>query len=124
MMEDAEATIQTLDQLKKLGVKISIDDFGTGYSSLSYLKRLPIDTLKIDQSFVRHIPTDSDDAAIAMLIIAMAHNLKLSVVAEGVETEEQLSFLRAKQCDAMQGFLVSRPLPADELKAFLDSRSV
>jgi diguanylate cyclase (GGDEF)-like protein/PAS domain S-box-containing protein len=120
MMENAEETIATLQELKKLGVKISIDDFGTGYSSLSYLKRLPIDTLKIDQSFVRNMPSDADDEAIAMLIISMAHNLKLSVVAEGVETEEQMRSLQSRHCDAMQGYLVSRPLPADEAAAVLN----
>ena len=119
MMEDAEETIATLLELKKLDVKISIDDFGTGYSSLSYLKRLPIDTLKIDQSFVRNTPADSDDAAIAMLIISMAHNLNLSVVAEGVETEEQMRLLRSQQCDIMQGYLVSRPLPGAEMTEML-----
>ena len=119
MMENAEESIATLDELKKLGVKISIDDFGTGYSSLSYLKRLPIDTLKIDQSFVRNMPVDADDAAIAMLIISMAHNLQLSVVAEGVETEEQMSTLRSQRCDVMQGYLVSRPLPATDMTALL-----
>jgi diguanylate cyclase (GGDEF)-like protein/PAS domain S-box-containing protein len=122
MMESADATINTLQQLKKFGIKISIDDFGTGYSSLSYLKRLPIDTLKIDQSFVRDIPSDSDDAAIAILIIAMAHNLKLSVVAEGVETREQMSFLQSKRCDIMQGYLISRPLPAAEITEFLKKK--
>jgi diguanylate cyclase (GGDEF)-like protein len=119
MMENAEGTISTLQELKKLGVKISIDDFGTGYSSLSYLKRLRIDTLKIDQSFVRNIPHDSEDAAIAILIIGMAQNLKLSVVAEGVETEAQRSFLRSKRCDIIQGYLVSRPLPLHEMTEFL-----
>lgn len=122
MMENVEATINTLEQLKKLGTRISIDDFGTGYSSLSYLQRLPIDTLKIDKSFVRHIPTASDASAIAILIIAMAHNLKLSVVAEGVETQEQMSFLRSERCDLMQGFLVSRPLPVADITEFLKSR--
>ena len=115
MMENAEETIHTLGELKKLGIQIAIDDFGTGYSSLSYLKRLPIDTLKIDQTFVRDIPSDTDDAAIAKLIIAMAHNLKLNVVAEGVETEEQVTFFRSRKCDAIQGFWLSKPLPAEEL---------
>jgi EAL domain-containing protein (putative c-di-GMP-specific phosphodiesterase class I) len=119
MMENAEATITTLQELKKLGIKISIDDFGTGYSSLSYLKRLPIDTLKIDQSFVRNIPADSEDEAISILIINMAHNLRLSVVAEGVETAEQKSFLLSKNCDIIQGYLVSKPLPAAEITEFL-----
>jgi diguanylate cyclase (GGDEF)-like protein/PAS domain S-box-containing protein len=122
MMEDAAATIVTLHELKRLGVKVSIDDFGTGYSSLNYLKRLPIDTLKIDQSFVRDIPTDSENAAIANLIISMAHNLKLSVVAEGVETHEQMSFLRARQCDVMQGFLFSRPVPAEQFLALFEGQ--
>jgi diguanylate cyclase (GGDEF)-like protein/PAS domain S-box-containing protein len=118
-MQNAEATIMTLRELKRLGVRISIDDFGIGYSSLSYLKRLPIDTLKIDQSFVRDITTDPDDAAIATAVIALAHTLKLQVVAEGVETQEQLEFLAARQCDRMQGYLFSRPLPADECEEFL-----
>ena len=118
-MQNAEATILTLRELKRIGVRISIDDFGIGYSSLSYLKRLPIDTLKIDQSFVRDITTDPDDAAIATAVIALAHTLKLQVVAEGVETQEQLEFLAARQCDRMQGYLFSRPLPADECGEFL-----
>ncbi len=119
MMENVEETIATLLELKKLHVKISIDDFGTGYSSLSYLKRFPIDTLKIDQSFVRNTPADADDAAIAMLIISMAHHLNLSVVAEGVETEEQMRLLRSQQCDIMQGYLVSKPLPGTEMTEML-----
>ena len=119
MMENPEQTIATMQELKQLRVKISIDDFGTGYSSLSYLKRLPIDTLKIDQSFVRHMPADSDDAAIALLIISMAHNLNLSVVAEGVETTEQMESLRSQKCDVMQGYLVSRPVPGVEMTALL-----
>lgn len=113
IMENAEATIKTLHELKAMGVCLSIDDFGTGYSSLSYLKRFPIDTLKIDQSFVRDIPTDPDDAAIARLIIAMAHSLKLKVIAEGVETEEQLTFLQSQQCDEIQGYFFSEPLPVE-----------
>jgi diguanylate cyclase (GGDEF)-like protein/PAS domain S-box-containing protein len=118
-MSNAEAAIRTLRELKTLGVQISIDDFGIGYSSLSYLKRLPIDTLKIDQSFVRDITSDPDDAAIATAVIALAHTLKLRVVAEGVETQEQLAFLAARHCDRMQGYLFSRPLQAQECGEFL-----
>jgi diguanylate cyclase (GGDEF)-like protein/PAS domain S-box-containing protein len=118
-MQNAEGTINTLRELKSLGVRISIDDFGIGYSSLNYLKRFPIDTLKIDQSFVRDITTDPDDAAIATAVIALAHTLKLRVVAEGVETQEQLAFLAARHCDRMQGYLFSRPLPSQECGEFL-----
>jgi EAL domain-containing protein (putative c-di-GMP-specific phosphodiesterase class I) len=108
-----------LTNLKKAGIRISVDDFGTGYSSLSHLKRLPIDILKIDQSFVREVSTDPDDAALVMAIITLAHNLRLKVIAEGVETEEQLRFLRLLRCDEIQGFLFSKPVPADELTALL-----
>jgi EAL domain-containing protein (putative c-di-GMP-specific phosphodiesterase class I) len=118
-MQNAQTGIQTLRELKALGVGLSIDDFGTGYSSLSYLKRFPIDTLKIDQSFIRDIGTDPDDAAIASAIIALAHTLKLSVVAEGVESAGQLDFLVRHGCDRTQGYLFSRPLPADQCGALL-----
>ena len=94
-----------------MGISISIDDFGAGYSSLSYLKRFPIDRVKIDRSFIKGLPLDDDDAAITQAIIAMAHGLKLKVIAEGAETREQLSFLRAHECDEMQGFYFSKPLP-------------
>jgi diguanylate cyclase (GGDEF)-like protein/PAS domain S-box-containing protein len=119
LMEQGQQAAITLTALKKLGVRLAIDDFGTGYSSLAYLKRFPIDKLKIDQSFVRDIPQDSNDMEIASAIIALAHNLRLEVLAEGVETPEQLAFLRERGCDACQGYLFSRPLPAEELAQWL-----
>ena len=111
-MQDEEQTIATLRRLRDLGVRISIDDFGTGYSSLKYLKDMPIDALKIDQSFVRDLTTNVNDAAIAINIIAIAHSLQLSVIAEGVETGEQLDFLKTKRCDEFQGYLCKKPIPA------------
>lgn len=119
LMENVESNIQILRSLKEMGLQISIDDFGTGYSSLSYLKRFPIDTLKIDQSFVRDIATDPDDAAIVSAIIAMAHSLGFKVIAEGVETKDQLKFLCQHGCDQIQGFYFSRPLPVDEATLFI-----
>ncbi|KKL76526.1 hypothetical protein LCGC14_2044020, partial [marine sediment metagenome] len=118
-MQDADLTIAVLRGLRAMGVQISIDDFGTGYSSLSYLKRFPIDVVKIDRSFVRDITVDESDAAIATAVIAIAHNLKLKVIAEGVETEEQLAFLKGRRCDEMQGYLFSRPVPAREFHKML-----
>lgn len=119
LMHDAEFTTITLDTLKGIGVKLAIDDFGTGYSSLSYLKRFPIDTLKIDQSFVRDITTDTNDATIVSAVIGMGINLKQRVIAEGVETQEQLAFLQTRQCEGGQGFLFSHPLPADKFANLL-----
>jgi len=119
LLEHNQTNIITLSRLKNMGIHISIDDFGTGYSSLSYLKRLPIDTLKIDQSFVRDIGTDPDNKAIASAIIAMASSLRLNVLAEGVETDEQLAFLRAQGCNEIQGFSFSHPLPAEEFEQLL-----
>jgi diguanylate cyclase (GGDEF)-like protein/PAS domain S-box-containing protein len=119
VMRDVEKSFATLAKLKELGVKISIDDFGTGYSSLSYLKRFPVNTLKIDQTFVRDIATDQDNAGIVQAIISLGHVLKLNVLAEGVETEDQYRFLLANGCDEMQGYLVSRPVPDDEFSAIL-----
>ena len=114
-MQHAMATTETLSRLFELGCRLAIDDFGTGYSSLAYLKRFPISVLKIDHSFVRDIPDDKEDGEIVNTIIAMAHNLKIEVVAEGVETEAQIAFLRTCGCDCMQGYLFSRPLPAEEV---------
>jgi diguanylate cyclase (GGDEF)-like protein len=122
VMKNAKETVSTLRALKDMGLHIAIDDFGTGYSSLSYLKRFPLDTLKIDKSFVQEITTDSDSAAITKAIIAMGHSLKLRVLAEGVETEEQLVFLRDHGCHALQGFLFSKPIPYDELVRFYLAR--
>lgn len=119
LMQHAPTTIETLSRLGALGCRFAIDDFGTGYSSLAYLKRFPIHVLKIDHSFVRDIPGDNDDAAIVNTIVVMAHNLKLQVIAEGVETEPQLAFLRASGCDGMQGYLFSRPVPPEEFTALI-----
>ena len=115
LMVNPQEASRTLEYLKSLGVALAIDDFGTGYSSLSYLKRFPINALKVDRSFVRDITTDVNDAAITLAVISMAHTLGLKVVAEGVETEEQLSFLAGHGCDQIQGYYLAKPLPADEL---------
>ncbi|HJW57666.1 MAG TPA: EAL domain-containing protein [Burkholderiaceae bacterium] len=123
VMTEVERAIAILRDLKALGLQISIDDFGTGYSSLSYLKRFPIDVLKIDQSFVRDITTDPDDAAIVMSIISLAHNLRLHVIAEGVETETQLTYLRENSCDQIQGYYFSRPLAADAFRMLLEQNA-
>ena len=121
LMSEPERAIETMQQLKNLGVKLSLDDFGTGYSNLAYLRRFPIDSLKIDQSFVRGMLTDPGDAEIASVIINLAHRLKLSVIAEGVENEEQLAFMRTNQCDELQGYLFSKALPAAEFTELLRS---
>jgi len=119
VMSHGESAVAVLEKLKSIGVHIAIDDFGTGYSSLGYLKCFPIDTLKMDRSFIRDIPSDSGDIKIARAIIAMAHALRLKVVAEGVERAEQLKFLRAQRCDAAQGYFLFRPLPLDEVTEVL-----
>jgi EAL domain-containing protein (putative c-di-GMP-specific phosphodiesterase class I) len=124
IMNNPEFAIDVLSNLKSMGIKISVDDFGTGFSSLSHLKRLPIDCLKVDQAFVRDATTDPDDAALVTAIITLAHNLRMTVVAEGVETEEQLQFLHMLKCDEIQGYLFSRPLPADGLGELLAVRSL
>ena len=113
-LQSVDATLGTLHRCKALGVKLAMDDFGTGYSCLAYLKRYPLDALKIDQSFVRNITQDAGDAAITRAIVAMAHSFGMSVIAEGVETREQLEFLRALGCEEFQGYLFSRPVPAGE----------
>jgi diguanylate cyclase (GGDEF)-like protein/PAS domain S-box-containing protein len=115
IMEKADKNIDALKELKGMGIHLSIDDFGTGYSSLNYLKHFPIDTIKIDRSFIAEVECNSDDAAITEAIISMAHSLKLNVVAEGVENEAQLQFLRERDCDAGQGFLLARPLAVADM---------
>ena len=119
LMEDGERHTQTLAQLKAMGIRLALDDFGTGYSSLAYLKRFSLDKLKIDRSFIRDLPQDADDAAITTAIIGMARDLGLETLAEGVETEQQWSFLAERGCAQMQGFLRARPMPADEITALL-----
>ncbi|BBI99891.1 hypothetical protein FGKAn22_15840 [Ferrigenium kumadai] len=121
LMHEPEQAVATMHKLKQIGVKISLDDFGTGYSSLAYLSRFPIDTLKIDQSFVRGVVTDPDSAEISSAIIGLAHRMKLRVVAEGVETEDQLAYMRTNGCDELQGFYFSKPLPADDFAELLRS---
>jgi diguanylate cyclase (GGDEF)-like protein len=122
VMQDQNTTITMLKQLKSQGMSISIDDFGTGYSSLSYLRLLPVSKVKIDASFIRETPQNQDDAAITSAIIAMAHNLNLRAIAEGVERKEQLEFLRSHDCDAVQGYLFSRPVPAHEATLLLQAQ--
>jgi EAL domain-containing protein (putative c-di-GMP-specific phosphodiesterase class I) len=114
LMENPDEIVRTLKTIKEMGVKISIDDFGTGFSSFSNLRRYPLDELKIDRSFLKDVPNNTDDAAIVGAIIAMAHGLGMGVVAEGIEKEEQLEFLRDRDCDEYQGFLSSKPILASE----------
>jgi diguanylate cyclase (GGDEF)-like protein/PAS domain S-box-containing protein len=119
IMENAEETIRILNQLKQMGITLSVDDFGTGYSSMAYLKRFPLDVVKIDRSFVKDITTDANDATIIKAIIALARGLNITSIAEGVETEEQLNFLRRHGCDQVQGYLVHRPVPAEQMEQLL-----
>ncbi len=118
LMQHSEQVLRTLQSIKSLGVGLAIDDFGTGYSSLSYLKRLPLDILKIDQSFIRGLPDDPNDAAIARAIIALGRSMQLTIIAEGVETPAQQEFLAAEGCEQIQGYIVSLPLPPN---AFAES---
>jgi EAL domain-containing protein (putative c-di-GMP-specific phosphodiesterase class I) len=119
IMQNAEFTIQVLSQLQSIGVKVAIDDFGTGYSSLSYLKHFPVNILKIDRCFIQDITTDRHDATISLAIIDLAHSLSLQVIAEGVETAEQIHFLKENGCDQIQGYFFSPPLPAPEFEKLL-----
>jgi diguanylate cyclase (GGDEF)-like protein len=119
VMQNPEHARETLQKLKAMGISLSMDDFGTGYSSLAYLKKFPIDCVKIDRSFIKDIPVDADDMAITKGVIALGHSLRLKVVAEGVETKEQQEFLQANDCDEMQGFLFSKPLPTEEITTLL-----
>ena len=122
IMEELDSALETLQKLARFGYKISIDDFGTGYSSLEYLKRFPVDHLKIDRAFIKDVNTDPDDAAIVRAAISMAHGMNLKVVAEGVETEEQLFFLRNLRCDMIQGYLLGVPLPAKDAIALIEEK--
>lgn len=122
IMTDPEQAIKTLQQLKDLKFTISIDDFGTGYSSLSYLKRLPVDELKIDQSFVRDVPGDEEDEAIVRSVISLAKSLNLHVIAEGVETKEQQKFLLAEHCENLQGYLFQRPADVAQITELLEKK--
>jgi diguanylate cyclase (GGDEF)-like protein/PAS domain S-box-containing protein len=119
LLDNVDSVIATFQQLRALGVKLAIDDFGTGYSSLSYLKRFPVDYVKIDKTFIRDLSPGGEDAAITRAIIAMAHSLELKVVAEGVETQEQMDFLKSQHCDEIQGFLISRPVDAQSFAELL-----
>jgi len=119
LMSNMKHTISSLTTLRKMGISLALDDFGTGYSSLSYLKKFPINKLKVDQSFVRDITTDPEDASIVASIISLAHNLELTVVAEGCETAEQLAFIRKYDCEEVQGYLFSKPLVKEDAENIL-----
>jgi EAL domain-containing protein (putative c-di-GMP-specific phosphodiesterase class I) len=121
-MHDPEQAARTMDELKNMGIALAIDDFGIGYSSLAFLKNFPVDSLKVDGSFVRGIPNNADDKAITAAIIALGHSLKLKVVVEGVETDEQAKFLRDQNCDEMQGFFFSKGLTEADFTALLEEQ--
>jgi EAL domain-containing protein (putative c-di-GMP-specific phosphodiesterase class I) len=119
IMHNSDHAIRVLGEIKALGVRLAIDDFGTGYSSLAHLKRFPVDTLKVDRSFIREVPRNSEDRAITEAIIAMGKTLSLTIVAEGVETPEQQAFLSQRACDEMQGYYFSTPVVAEDFAALL-----
>jgi EAL domain-containing protein (putative c-di-GMP-specific phosphodiesterase class I) len=121
LMHNADATIQVLLALKEMGIHLAIDDFGTGYSSLSYLRRFPIDVLKIDQSFIRALGTDSNDEALVNAIISLGKSLKLNIIAEGIETQDQLDFLRAHHCEEGQGYFFSRAVEPEAFARILSA---
>lgn len=123
LMSDINDAIRTLNELNAFGIEVSIDDFGTGYSSLNYLKRFPIQKLKVDQSFVRDVILNQEDASIVSAVIAMAHSLQMKVVAEGVETKEQLDFLRERGCDFIQGYYFSKPVGFDDMEKKLTKKN-
>ncbi|NEP63345.1 MAG: EAL domain-containing protein, partial [Symploca sp. SIO2G7] len=122
LMQDASAAIKTLNELKKLGMRLAVDDFGTGYSSLGYLQKLPIDTLKIDNCFVRGVQTDRKNQVILKSAIQMGHELGLRIIAEGVETTDERVLLEHYQCDFAQGYLIGKPMSAQRLQAYLEQR--
>ncbi len=124
VMQDVNRAIETMKKLRGLGVRLSIDDFGTGYSSLSALKRFPVQRLKIDRSFIQDLPEDEDDRAVASAVISLGQKLNLRVIAEGVETDEQVAFLRENHCDELQGYHFSRPVAADAIPALLLRRAI
>jgi EAL domain-containing protein (putative c-di-GMP-specific phosphodiesterase class I) len=122
LMNNPDLTINTLNEIKKIGIRISVDDFGTGYSSLAYLKKLPIDTLKIDKAFIDELPYNEDDVAISSTIITLAKSLKLDIVAEGVENKEQKDFLLQKECNTIQGYYYFKPLKVADVEKFICSK--
>ena len=123
LVQDTPAVVRTLNELNSLGITLALDDFGTGYSSLSYLRKFPLQVLKIDKAFVQDLGKDLDSESLVYAIIAMAKSLRMQVVAEGVETTEQLQFLQARGVDLVQGYLFSRPVPADQFRALLAAGS-
>jgi len=123
LMESKESSVNKLEELKHAGFMLSVDDFGTGYSSMSYLKRFPIHALKIDRSFIQELPGNMDDAAITKAIVSMANSLGIAIVAEGVETTEQMEFLRENGCKVSQGFFFGRAVPPDQIAGLVKSIS-